>query len=123
MADIDAIVRSLADSLRSGDADGFIAYLAPDAVLWHNDTRREVDAAETLRGIGARLQLVRDRKPEIVRVSPTIDGFVMQFALRGTVVASDNPFEMQNCIVVSIVDDQVTRIDEYVDPTVAAQLG
>jgi hypothetical protein len=25
--------------------------------------------------------------------------------------------------VVSIVDDQVTRIDEYVDPTVAAQLA
>ena len=30
---------------------------------------------------------------------------------------------MKNCIVVSIVDDQVTRIDEYVDPTVAAQLA
>jgi uncharacterized protein len=123
MADIEAIVQSLADSLRIGSADGFIAYLAPGAVLWHNDTRQEVDAATTLQGIGARLQLVRDREPDVLRVSPTPEGFVMQFALRGTVVASGKPFEMHNCIVVSIVDDQVTRIDEYVDPTVPAQLA
>ena len=123
MADIDAIVQSLADSLRTGSADAFLGYLAPGAILWHNDTRQEVDAAATLQGIGARLQLVRDRAPEVLRVSPTLDGFVMQFALRGTVVANGNPFEMQNCIVVTLVDDQVTRIDEYVDPTVAAQLG
>jgi ketosteroid isomerase-like protein len=123
MADVDAIVQSLADSLRIGSADAFISYLAPGAILWHNDTRQEVDAETTLRGIGARLQLVRDREPEVLRVLPTPDGFVMQFALRGTVVANGNPFEMQNCIVVSLVDDKVTRIDEYVDPTVEAQLG
>ena len=123
MADIDAIVRSLTDSLRTGSADAFVAYLAPGAILWHNDTRQEVDAETTLRGIGARLQLVRDREPEVLRVSPTRDGFVMQFALRGTVVASGSPFEMQNCIVVTLADDRFTRIDEYVDPTVAAQLA
>jgi ketosteroid isomerase-like protein len=123
MADVDAIVQSLADSLRTGSADAFLAHLAPGAILWHNDDRREVDAETTLRGIGARLRLVRDREPEVLRVSPTLDGFVMQFALRGTVVANGSPFDMQNCIVVSIVDDQVTRIDEYVDPTVAAQLA
>ena len=65
----------------------------------------------------------RDLEFETVRLAPTPDGFVMQFALRGTVIANGNPFEMQNCVVVSIVDDQVTRIDEYVDPTVAAQLA
>ena len=123
MADIDAIVQSLADSLRTGNADPIIACLAPGAILWHNDDRQEVDAEQTLRGIGARLQLVRDREPDILRVAPTPDGFVMQFALRGTVVESGKPFEMQNCIVVSVAGDKVTRIDEYVDPTVAAQLS
>ncbi len=53
----------------------------------------------------------------------TPDGFVMQFALRGTVIANGNAFEMQNCVVASMVDGKVTRIDEYVDPTVAAQLS
>ena len=123
MADIDAIVRSLTDSLRTGSADALVAYLAPGAILWHNDTRQEVDAETTLRGIGARLQLVRDRKPEVLRVSPTRDGFVMQFVVRGTVIANGNPFEMQNCVVVLIAGHRITRIDEYVDPTVAAQLA
>ena len=123
MADIDAIVQSLAGSLRSGNADAFIAYLAPGAILWHNDTRQEVDAETTLRGIGTRLHLLRDREPDVVRASPTPDGFVVQFALRGTVVATGKPVEMQNCIVMTLADDRVTRIEEYVDGTVAAQLS
>ena len=53
----------------------------------------------------------------------TPDGFVMQFVMRGIVTANGKPFEMQNCIVVSMIDGKVTRIDEYVDPTVAAQLS
>ena len=38
-------------------------------------------------------------------------------------IANGNAFEMQNCVVASMADGKVTRIDEYVDPTVAAQLS
>ena len=123
MPDTDTIAKTFADALRTLETDALIARLAPGAIVWHNHDRQEVDAETTLRGIGALGQMVRDLEFETVRLSPTPDGFVMQFALRGTVIANGNPFEMQNCVVVSIVDDQVTRIDEYVDPTVAAQLA
>ena len=38
--------------------------------------------------------------------------------------ASGKPFEMQNCLIVTTSGDGlITRIDEYVDPTVGAQLS
>ena len=38
--------------------------------------------------------------------------------------ANGNPFEMQNCLIVHTnADVLITRIDEYVDPTVGAQLS
>ena len=109
MADHDPIVDSFADALRTGNADELIGYLAPGAIVWHNHDRQEVDAEATLRGIGALTKLVGDRELEIRRVAPTPDGFVMQFAMRGTVVANGKPFEMQNCVIVSVVDNRVTR--------------
>jgi ketosteroid isomerase-like protein len=123
MADHDRIVESFADALRTGNADELIGHLAPGAIVWHNHDRQEVDAEATLRGIGALTQLVGDRDLEIRRVAPTPDGFVMQFAVRGTVVANGKPFEMQNCVIVTVVENEVMRIDEYVDGTVAAQLA
>ena len=74
--------------------------------------------------IGMLGQLVDNLKNERVLLSPTDTGFVLQFVVRGTVRSSGNDFEMQNCIVVTTTDDGlISRIDEYVDPTVGAQLA
>jgi ketosteroid isomerase-like protein len=123
MPDTDTIAETFADALRTLETDALIARLAPGAIVWHNHDRQEVDADTTLRGIGALGQMVRDLEFETVRLSPTPEGFVMQFVVRGTVIANGNPFEMQNCVVVLIDGEQITRIDEYVDPTVATQLA
>ena len=73
--------------------------------------------------IGMLGQLVDNLKNERVLLSPTDTGFVLQFVVRGAVRSSGNDFEMQNCVVVTTTDDGlISRIDEYVDPTVGAQL-
>ena len=90
--------------------------------MWHNHDRQEVDAETTLRGIGALGQVVRDLELEIVRVSPTPDGFVMQFVMRRGHRERESVRDAElrgrcDC------RRQVSRIDEYVDGTVAAQLS
>ena len=123
MADHDPIAESFAHALRTGNADDLIGHLAPGAIVWHNHDRQEVDAEATLRGIGALTQLVGDRDLEF-GVSPRPPtGSSCSSRAAGTVIANGKPFEMQNCVIVSVVDDRVTRIDEYVDGTVAAQLA
>jgi ketosteroid isomerase-like protein len=111
-------------ALEGRDADAFVAVLAPGAIIWHNHDRKEVDARENMAAIGMLSQLVDDLKSERILLSPTDTGFVLQFVVRGTVRSSGKDFEMQNCVVATVTDDgMVRRIDEYVDPTVGAQLS
>jgi hypothetical protein len=57
-------------------------------------------------------------------LTPIDDGFVLRFVARGTVKSNGNPFEMHNCLIVTTTDDGlISRLDEYVDPTVGAQLA
>jgi ketosteroid isomerase-like protein len=123
MAEIEEFVRAFSHALETGDADALVGHLAPESIVWHNHDRQEVDAVTNMQGVGVLAKMVRDLKLDVLRVAPTPDGFVMQFVMRGIVTANGKPFEMQNCIVVSMIDGKVTRIDEYVDPTVAAQLS
>lgn len=124
MATHDQMATAFDAALTGGDPDDFVALLAPGAIVWHNHDRKEVDARENMAAIGMLGQLVENLKNERVLLSQTDTGFVLQFVTRGSVRSSGNDFEMQNCVVVTTSDDGlISRIDEYVDPTVGAQLA
>jgi ketosteroid isomerase-like protein len=124
MATHDQMAAAFDAALTGSDPDGFVALLAPGAIVWHNYDRKEVDARENMAAIGMLGQLVENLKNERILLSPTDTGFVLQFVVRGSVRSSGNDFEMQNCVVVTTTDDGlISRIDEYVDPTVGAQLA
>ena len=68
-------------------------------------------------------QLVDGLTNESLLFAPIDGGFVLQFVARGTVRSNGNPFEMHNCLIVTTTDGLITRLDEYVDPTVGAQFA
>jgi ketosteroid isomerase-like protein len=123
MADIDGLVESFITAVEGNGIDGLVANLAPGAIVWHNYDRVEVDAIANMAGIDAFGKAVGDVKFTTVRLASLSDGFVLQFVMRGTVRASGKPFEMHNAIVVTTADGRIARIDEYVDPTVGAQMS
>jgi ketosteroid isomerase-like protein len=123
MTDTATIVDAFADMITIGKADAIAPYLAPGAVVWHSHDRKDVDALENMASVAVLGQLVDGLSLEQRYCSPTNDGFVLQFVVHGTVRASGAPLEMQNCVVVTTADGLVTRIEEYVDPTVGAQLS
>ena len=48
----------------------------------------------------------------------------VRFTVRGTVRSSGAALEARNCVFVELDDaGKVTRMDEYVDPTLRQQLG
>jgi ketosteroid isomerase-like protein len=118
-----AALDALNAALRSGDVDEVLGYLAPGAVVWHNDDKIEIDAAENMKRLPGLHQLVDGLDVDIVQCSPTPSGWLQQFVLRGTVRSSGNALAAHNCVVVHVAAGLITRIDEYVDPTFGAQLG
>jgi ketosteroid isomerase-like protein len=124
MPSTDDLVAAFDDAITGKDADAFVAALAPGAVVWHNHDRKEVDARENMGAIAMLGQLVDGLENDHVRLATIDDGFMLQFVTKGSVRASGKPFEMQNCLIVTTSGDGlITRIDEYVDPTVGAQLS
>ena len=123
MASTDEMVEAFAAALTGKDSDAFVGVLAPGAVVWHNYDRKVVDARENMAAVEMLGQIVDDASLETLKLAPTADGFVLRFVVHATVKGSGKPFEMQNAIVVTTDDGLITRIDEYVDPTVGAQLA
>jgi ketosteroid isomerase-like protein len=124
MPSTDELVAAFDAAITGKDADAFVAALAPGAIVWHNHDRKEADARENMAAIAMLAQLVDELENEHVLLAPIENGFVLQYVTTGKVRSNGNPFEMQNCIVVTTTDDGlIRRIDEYVDPTVGGQLS
>jgi ketosteroid isomerase-like protein len=110
-------------ALCSASVDDVVEYLAPGAVTWHNDDKVEIDAVENMKRLPGLHQLVDGVGIDVLQVEPLESGWLQRFVLRGTVRSTGNALAAHNCIVVHLADGRITRIDEYVDPTMGAQLG
>jgi hypothetical protein len=120
----EAIADAFDDALTGKGGDDFVATLAPGAVIWHNHDRLDVDARENMAAVNMLSQIVDELENERRLFAPIDGGFVLQYVTRGKVRSSGNAFEMHNCLIFHTNGDGlVTSIDEYVDPTVGAQLS
>jgi hypothetical protein len=70
MATHDQMAAAFDAALTGGDPDGFVALLAPGAIVWHNHDRKEVDARENMAAIGMLGQLGDNLKNERVLSAP-----------------------------------------------------
>ena len=109
-------------AVTSGDIDAVRACYAPDAVIWHNTDGVNQTVDENLRVLGWIAQNVRDFRYEDVRLEPTATGFVEQHMTCGT-SPSGKPFAIPACIVCTIIDGRVSRLDEYLDSAQTAAIA
>ena len=118
-----SITDALVEAFASGDPPVLGARMAPGALLWHNSDKVEGDAVEGFGGIVGLHQLVDGLHVEVVQHELLTTGELARFVVRGTVRATGTPLAAHNCVVFTVEDGRVTRLDEYVDPTFGAQLG
>src|SRR3954465_13875747 len=121
--EIDRLGDRLVELLESGSAADAVAFLAPGAVLWHNDDKRESDAVAGVEAVVDLHDVVDDVRVEVIERAPIPGGFLQRYVLRGTVKATGTSLAAHHCIVVRTDGALISRIDEYVDPTLTTQLG
>ncbi|MCP3734016.1 nuclear transport factor 2 family protein [Sphingomonas sp. RP10(2022)] len=111
-------VLKLADGLfaavEAGDAEAARAYYAPDATIWHNVDYKDQSVDECVRNFALLKRLLPDQKLKILRRQVTDDGFIQQDLLEAT-LPDGTPYRLSACLVVSVRDGLITRVEEYLD--------
>lgn len=117
-----SVADDLFGAIENGDVERVRSIYAPGAVIWHNFDGVEQNVDDNLRVLGWMTSTFKVRSYDDVRRKEWDDGFVQQHLLRltkqdGTVV------ELPACIVATVADGKITRIDEYLDSAQAAKLA
>jgi ketosteroid isomerase-like protein len=110
------LAERLIAAVTAGDIEGVRACYAPDVVVWHNSDGVGQSAEENLRVLGWVTKNIRDLRYDEVRRQRTPTGFVQQHVLRGT-APNGTALAIPACLVGTVVDGRITRLDEYLDST------
>lgn len=116
MSDLDAInqvAERFVAAITSGDREGLQQVFDPSAVIWHNTTRVEKQASEAIDAIAAMFGS-RRISYEAIRRSLCPTGFTQQHVVTSPDAAGDL-FEMPACIVGTVRDGKIVRLEEYYD--------
>lgn len=123
MAEAEAdIAARLFDAIEAGDQTALGELYAPNALLWSNTTGRSIPATDVIAFLPAISRRFTDRRYVDRRVSTWPGGFVQRHRLiainrDGARVALDA------CVVATIEDGRICRIDEYCDARQLAALS
>jgi ketosteroid isomerase-like protein len=109
-----ALCHALFDALERGDVAGVDACYAPDMTLWFNVTGTEMSREDNLTAIAEGRKLHRRRTYDDRIISTFDDGFVAQYTL-GVVLHDGTRRSLWACLVATVHDGRIVRIDEYLD--------
>ncbi len=119
-------VRQLANrvfsAIEDGDLEALRACYAPDFVAWTNFDDRESDLEQSLKVVGWLCGRLSDRRYDVRRRVLVDDGFVQEHVLCGT-APDGTEIAMPACIVATVSEGLVTRMNEYLDPAGVAALA
>ena len=116
------VAERLFTAIGHGDIDAVRACYADEVVVWHNNDGLEQTRDQHLRTLAWVIKNVSDRRYEEIRRQLTPTGFVQQHVLRATITATGEHYAMPACIICTVVDGRITRLDEYMDSAHVAPL-
>jgi len=99
----------------AGDVEAVRDIYSPDARVWHNFDGVEQTVDENLRVLRWLVRNVSNLRYEEIRRRRIEDGFVQQHVLRGT-SRGGRPLELAACMICTVKDGHITRLEEYFDP-------
>ena len=100
-------------AIENGDIDAIRNIYTPETKIWHNNDGIAQSVEENLAVLKWVITNIRDVKYTEVRRHPTPTGFVQQHVLRGRF--KDKDIALPACIVATVEDGHITRLDEYLD--------
>jgi ketosteroid isomerase-like protein len=115
------LAERLFKAIEAGDIDAVRDIYAPNAEIWHNTDDVAQSPADNLRTLSWITRNLQDVAYTQIRRSATDTGFVQQHVLVATNRAGQR-VEVPACIVTTIVDGHITRLDEYMDSAVVERI-
>jgi ketosteroid isomerase-like protein len=107
-------------AIESGDVDVIRNIYTPETKIWHNNDGIAQSVEQNLAVLKWVIGNIKNVKYTEVRLQPTPNGFVQQHVLRGRFKDSD--IALPACIVATVEDGHITRLDEYLDSAQTAVL-
>jgi len=114
MMDALQVAKKLFAAVEAGDVETVRSLYAPEFRIWHNYDGVAQTADENLGVLRWLVANVSNRRYEEVRLQKTDDGFVQQHVLRGT-TTSGKTLELPACMLGTVKDGKIVRLDEYFD--------
>jgi ketosteroid isomerase-like protein len=109
------------NSLMDIDVDELRTCLAPDARFWVNIGSAEFTVDQRLGVLELEGQHLAEHGVQDVQITSTEHGFVVQLVTVGTTTGGD-ALRVPVCLVATVNDGLVTRVDEYADSEAAKPL-
>ena len=116
-----SVADDLFAAIEKGDTDAVRGIYAADALIWHNTDGVEQSVEENLRVLGWMASTFAEKRYEDVRRQEWETGFVQQHVLHLR-RADGTAISLPACIVATVADGRITRIDEYLDSAHVARI-
>jgi len=101
-------------AIETGDLPAIRACYAPDARIWHNNDGLEQTVEENARVLDWVVRHLPKRHYEIKSRHVFDGGYVQQHVLQGT-LRNGKAFSMPACLVVTVTNGKIARLEEYLD--------
>ncbi|HSC61970.1 MAG TPA: nuclear transport factor 2 family protein [Rhizomicrobium sp.] len=101
-------------AIETGDIEAVRAAYAPDARIWHNHDGVAETVDHNVRTLGWVMKHLANRRYEIQSRNFFESGYVQQHVLHGT-LKNGQAFAMPACVIVTMKDGKIVRLDEYLD--------
>ena len=119
---MNALVDRFLEAIEHGDVDTVLSIYADDARIWHNFDQVEVSPRANCRQIKWFASRLSGMKYTDIRRIEFPGGIVQQHVLRGT-APNGATIAVHAILRIDIVDGRIGRLEEYLDPTQAADLS
>lgn len=115
------IAQRLSAALLQGDVAGVSKLYHDDALVWRNVDDRQLNKDQLLKVVRFLATQVGELCYQDIRVHPTPQGFVQQHVLSG-IAPSGQAVRVHACLVATIDDGRIRRLEEYLDSAALAPL-
>lgn len=116
MSDHSKLGHRFLDAIETGNMDEISKCLSRDSITWHNTDEIEMSFDQQTEALKAFFAGVPKRKYVSRNVRPIESGLVMQLEFEGE-MQDGRSIRFLPCIICTIENGLITRLDEYLDPT------
>ncbi|WP_176599247.1 nuclear transport factor 2 family protein [Sphingobium sp. 15-1] len=118
------ISRFLSEAFSKKDVSSIEALYGDGIIVWHNHTNSYENKSENIASLEQFFGLFSEISYQDIRFTWTEEGFIQRHVITGKLESNGAIVEIPACLVFSVRDGKIVRLDEFGDPApLVAALG